>query len=142
MKCLTVRQPWVHAIAHLGKDVENRPRRLGYRGELAVHAAGRWDGIDAMTTVARIARVHTKDIRVTDRHMSAVLVVADLVDCCDCDGSCSPWAFPDRFHLRLANVRVLAEPVPAVGRLGLWNLPGQVETAVRAQLPTTAKETP
>lgn len=27
MKALTIRQPWVHAILHEGKDIENRSRR-------------------------------------------------------------------------------------------------------------------
>lgn len=40
MRILTVRQPWAHAIVHLGKDVENRTRNIAgdYRGPVAIHA--------------------------------------------------------------------------------------------------------
>lgn len=36
---ISVRQPWAHAIVHLGKDIENRSRRLGHRGLTLVHAS-------------------------------------------------------------------------------------------------------
>lgn len=49
MKLLTIRQPWAHAIMHLGKSIENRSRKDGrmpplckYRGELWIHAACLW----------------------------------------------------------------------------------------------------
>lgn len=41
---------------------------------------------------------------------------------------------PGRWAWLLANVRPLAEPVPARGAQGLWNLPADVEVAVTAQL--------
>jgi hypothetical protein len=41
VKVLTIRQPWAHAILHLGKDVENRSWRTRYRGLLLIHAAAR-----------------------------------------------------------------------------------------------------
>lgn len=41
MRILTVRQPWVWAIIHGGKDVENRVRNIAgsYRGPVAIHVA-------------------------------------------------------------------------------------------------------
>lgn len=36
---LSVRQPWAHAIVHLGKDIENRTRRFGHRGPTLIHAS-------------------------------------------------------------------------------------------------------
>jgi hypothetical protein len=39
MKALTIKQPWVHAILHEGKDVENRSWTRKFRGWLAIHAA-------------------------------------------------------------------------------------------------------
>ena len=47
---------------------------------------------------------------------------------------CSPWAIPGQWHIELADVRPLPEPVPAKGALGLWRLPEDVEKAVREQL--------
>jgi hypothetical protein len=39
MKALSIKQPWVHAILHEGKDIENRSWRRDFRGWLALHAA-------------------------------------------------------------------------------------------------------
>lgn len=36
---LSVRQPWAHAIVHLGKDLENRSARYGHRGLTLIHAS-------------------------------------------------------------------------------------------------------
>ncbi len=41
VKTLTIRQPWAHAILHLGKAVENRSWWTHYRGLLLIHAAAR-----------------------------------------------------------------------------------------------------
>jgi hypothetical protein len=49
-------------------------------------------------------------------------------------GPCSPWAADRQYHIELANVRPLAEPVPCRGALKLWPLPEDVEKAVREQL--------
>ena len=35
MRALTVRQPWAHAIAFWGKDVENRTWATHYQGDRA-----------------------------------------------------------------------------------------------------------
>lgn len=39
LRALSIRQPWAHAIVHLGKDIENRTRRFGHRGWTLVHAS-------------------------------------------------------------------------------------------------------
>lgn len=41
MRALSIRQPWVHAILHLGKTVENRDAWSGsnFLGEFLIHAA-------------------------------------------------------------------------------------------------------
>lgn len=39
IRALSIRQPWAHAILHLGKDVENRGRRSGHRGLTLIHAS-------------------------------------------------------------------------------------------------------
>ena len=49
-------------------------------------------------------------------------------------GLCVPWAAWGQYHIELADVRPLPEPVPCRGMLGLWRLPDDVDAAVRAQL--------
>jgi hypothetical protein len=39
MKALSIKQPWVHAILHEGKDIENRSWQRSFRGWLALHAS-------------------------------------------------------------------------------------------------------
>ncbi len=40
MKALSLRQPWAHAVIHLGKRIENRDwRGCSYRGEILIHAS-------------------------------------------------------------------------------------------------------
>src|ERR1017187_9047245 len=41
IRTLSIRQPWAHAILHLGKDVENRSWSTPYRGSILIHASGR-----------------------------------------------------------------------------------------------------
>ena len=140
MRAVTIRQPWAYAIAHLGKNVENRTLAFAhrYRGEVAIHAGQGWSPLGAETI---------KDLPVReDMPRGAVVAVATVTEIhesgvgCKPPAGCSPWAMHrdvngDRcLHLVLENVRVLATPVPVSGRLGLWSLPAEVETAVLEQL--------
>ncbi|MET7669386.1 hypothetical protein [Micromonospora luteifusca] len=42
LRAITVKQPWAWAIAHGGKNIENRSRDITYRGRLAIHADKAW----------------------------------------------------------------------------------------------------
>ncbi|MFC4006545.1 hypothetical protein ACFOY2_04890 [Nonomuraea purpurea] len=138
MKALTVRQPWAFAIAQLGKNVENRTWSTTHRGPLAIHAGAGWAGEEAQCDVAFRARRGYGSVLPARQQKSAVVAVVDVVGVCRmldggaCD--CGPWAIRGQSHWRLANVRPLAQPVSCNGRLSLWDLPADVETAVRMQL--------
>ena len=137
MKALSVRQPWAWAIAHGRKDVENRTWPTQWHGRLAIHASARWDEDGAWDWRVMEAALSEEPVQRDDRFvLSAVIAVADLVDVAR--GVNSLWAEPGQFHWRLANVRPLAEPMPCKGRLGLWDLPDDVEAAVVAHLAATA----
>lgn len=137
MKALTVRPPWSDAIAHGGKTVENRGRQTHYRGLLAIHAGKRFDW-DAEYPPGEMRKWCAPE----DLPLGAIVAVADLTGChsssttCGPDGIglCSPWGRWDAWHWQLSNVRPLADPVPCRGALGLWTVPDEVESAVRAQL--------
>lgn len=146
MKALSVRPPWSAAIAHFGKRVENRSWYTRHRGPLAVHATVKLDGggDHLFTHVARVAGQPVERVRDLSQVRSAIIAVARLTAVCSASlavepGSslrcpCGPWAVAGQRHFLLADVRALAEPVPATGTLGLWELPDDVEAAVRAQL--------
>ena len=114
---LTVRQPWAWAIAHAGKDVENRTWRTGYRGPVAIHA-GRARPDEQ--TVA-LVELLTGRISLPPLAYGAVIAVATLADITRNSGS--QWAEPGAWHWHLTNVRPLAEPLPATGRHRLWPTP-------------------
>lgn len=127
-----MRQPWAWAIAVGGKDVENRSRSTSYRGPLAIHA-----GTATSQRGNHDARVRTAWATYRYHHgypdlvRGAILAVADLADCHPDTGCCRPWGESEYreaggrtrttiYHLRLDDVRALDEPIPYVGRLGLW----------------------
>lgn len=136
MKTLTIRQPWAWAVAKGYKTIENRGWATPHRGETAIHSAKKFDDQpeDALRMVRDILRATGIPYPKTFHDAGPlagtglVLAVADLVDVCVasfhtstvvCD--CAPWAIPGQAHWQLANARLLDEPVPATGRLGLWD---------------------
>ncbi len=132
VKALTIKQPWAWAIATGHKLIENRTWPTGYRGPLAIHSGQSVDS-DAIPMVRQLLidlgvlgeneKVDQRDLLVT----GAVLAVGEMVGVCSasvngihCD--CGPWAAPGQHHWQITNVRTLAKPVPARGRLGLWDV--------------------
>lgn len=149
MKALTVQQPWAWAI-FAGKTVENRTQLWKYRGPLAIHAGARWSehGLRSPLVHAAFAgSEHDSRERWTALEsdmkrrlvLGAIIGVVDLVDCHRACGCCKPWGEPgisyaalgERHprkvtHLVLENPRLLAEPIPCSGALGLWTPPVDV----------------
>lgn len=143
MKALTICQPYAHMIiVTKEKRVENRSWPTQHRGELLIHAGksrawlGR-GGIDIVETFIGPAnkRVSTSDIDGRELAFGAVIGIAKLIDCLHIDGikagfydEMYPWL---RGHSHASgpwcwvldhNVIQFADPVPMVGRLGLFNV--------------------
>lgn len=115
MKALSIKQPWASMIADGEKTIETRTWPTRYRGELALCASATPRGQGPTRAVLAVANL------VSCRPM----VEADEGRAC-CD------IYPGAFSWVLANVRRLAEPVPIKGQLGVFELPSEVEAAVRA----------
>lgn len=132
---LTLLNPWAHLVAHYGKNVENRtwmPHDGVWR--LLIHAGKGWDRAAETDIFLRVGDLDGVQ-------PSAILAVADLAHACRASRyretvvcECGEWAQPGQCHWRLANVRPLAEPVPAVGRQGLWRPSPEVLAAVERVL--------
>lgn len=139
MKALTVRQPWAQAIASGAKLVENRTALWTYRGPLAIHAGTGWS--DRGAADDRVAAWHGDrlGIAVPCHPMpleelfptGVVVAVCRLVDVHPDGGCCRPWgesAYAEAggrvrtvvTHLVLEDVERIEVPVPARGRVGLW----------------------
>jgi hypothetical protein len=115
-KALTIRQPWAHAVVHLGKDVENRSWRANYRGPVLIHASAHPVSNPHVLLAEHMA--HPPSQAVLDRLPTGCVVgVADLLDYVR--DSESKWAIKGQWHWLLRNVRPI-RPVPCTGRLGLW----------------------
>jgi hypothetical protein len=121
VKALTVKQPWASLILAGYKDVENRTRPTKHRGPLAIHVSKR----PARNAFELLPSPHLFPWSVALLAMSPkvgqfgnVFGTVDVVDCIQ--DSDSRWALDGHWHWILENPQVLDEPVPATGRLGLW----------------------
>ena len=118
MKALTLHAPWAHAVAWLGKDIENRSWRppasvIGTR--IAIHAGATATDAEYFE-LARIARTNDFD-GVWRGALVATAIIGEPVTSSD-----SPW-FSGPIGWPLIDVRRLDVPIPMKGRLGLWTLP-------------------
>lgn len=148
MKALSLWQPWASLVALGGKRVETRSWRTHYRGPLLIHATARSRrDILSGTFVEEAAQVlGVADFAPLPR--SAVLAIADLVDCVQIGvGSvgcpaCAAWAphetrcakrehlfgdyTPGRWAWVLRNVRPVRDPILCPGGQRLWTPPPDV----------------
>lgn len=135
MKALSIRQPWVHAILHFGKRIENRDWRAAPRSMLGkvflihaakgctvdehndaadfmrdVYAARPWEGSTTLPAINKLPR-------------GALVARARLVDFVYPGGSCdSPW-YTGALGLVLDDVETLPAPIPFKGALGFFDVP-------------------
>jgi hypothetical protein len=146
IRAITIRQPFASSISVGAKTVENRGRRVSWRGELAIHAGltvDAWAYGDE-----RVQEALGETLPALALPTGAVIAVAELVDCHPAEQPagrldptcCQPWGEKRHgggpaFHLILANIWALDVPVPCRGSLPIgWTVPAEVEEQVRAQL--------
>ncbi|MFJ3772468.1 hypothetical protein ACIPX0_12310 [Streptomyces sp. NPDC090075] len=118
-RALTVRQPWAALIAAGLKPVENRSWALprSFAGPLLIHAGAKDDREGWLTPGVREA---LEGASVPVHVYGAVIAVAGRVTCHRDEGCCAQWGEHGAFHWVLEDVRRLATPISATGRLGLW----------------------
>lgn len=155
MKALTVQQPWAWAIFN-GKDTENRSQLWNYRGPLAIHTgvrvapAGMADQRVLQAAATQILGAVTQEqdsvlraLRST-LEFGVILGVVEVVDTHPAAGCCQPWgeneyvehggrSRRDVVHIVLERPRLLPEPIPCRGALGLWNLPADIAAECRQE---------
>lgn len=130
MKALTIRQPWPWLILHGGKCIENRTWPTRYRGPLAIHAAASMTRAEWYAALMFIRERGIKppievgyEIPMRDElELGAIIGTVEVVDCVT--ASPSPW-FTGPYGLVLRNPVALTRPIPAKGKLGLWNWEGE-----------------
>jgi hypothetical protein len=113
---LSIRQPWAHAILHLGKDVENRPWRTHYRGRILIQAGLKAEREEALKLKLKPDELPT----------GAIVGSVVIVDCVR--NSKSEWAISGQWHWILKNPRHLAKAIPFKGALGFIRVPPRLLT--------------
>lgn len=159
MKALTLTAAWAWAVAHAGKDVENRKTRcpsiLGKR--IAIHAGAmpatvaefKRRGDDHRAIWQLVGRMAGQGLMGPD--YGAVVAVATVIGWVDGRdntlthstqhageavfhaGSGSRW-FQGPFGWLLHDVHTLAEPIPVRGRQGLWDVHPEIEAEIMRQM--------
>ncbi len=121
MKCISLWQPWASHIAFGNKKIETRSWSTGYRGPLLIHAAKRTD--------------ECSDSQKQALPFGAIVCLVDLVDCRrteDLRDSISEQEHDlgnygdGRFGWVMANVRMLATPLPYKGAQGFFDVPDEL----------------
>jgi hypothetical protein len=149
-------QPWATLVAIGQNSIETRSWSTRYRGPFAIHSAKGFPadarelcGISPYREV--LARAGYRDA--TELPRGEIIAVATLVDVMKFNRStlkdirtrAARGQFPPheadfgdfsagRYGWVLENVVQLKKPVPAKGMLGLWELPAEVEAAVRSRV--------
>ena len=145
MKAISLWQPWASAIALGLKRHETRGWTTRHRGPIAIHAAKRWTP-DERDWAAHFARI-LGEPRLADPPRGAIVAVANLVDVIEAElleDAVDPVDLmlgnygPGRFGWRLEDVVALAEPVPCVGRQGMFDIDDAMVGAVQAGSATSA----
>lgn len=117
-RALTIKEPWVSSILYHGKNIENRSWKIpqGYLNEpIAIHTAKQQstEGLDFIKGLG---------ISLGDSlplgHIVAIVKFTE----CSFEGSQSPWGMKDHYHWKIEVSRILKNPIPATGKLGLWSL--------------------
>jgi hypothetical protein len=131
MKALTLHQPWAYAVAHLGKDIENRTWKppVALTGQrVAVHAAKQWDyqrvwDIVGRWGTARLIDLDLMDFAQIEAQRGHIVATARFVGVLYT--SDSPW-WIGPIGWQFTDVITLAQPVACKGSQGLWTVPADV----------------
>ena len=158
MKILSLWQPWATLIAAGAKHIETRNWATHYRGELAIHAAKKWDGELQFTCLTEPFRTALREAGYPHANcyglpFGFIVAMATLIDCCSTVDMIPDPAYPCAFRkyptLDTPNERAfgnyepgqwawvfgkimpLRQPISYKGGQGLRNLDPEVERRVR-----------
>jgi hypothetical protein len=122
-RALSIRQPWAHAILHLGKDVENRKWRTHFRGPILIQVS------------LKIEREEALKLKLDPDNLPTGVIVGsvEIVDCVR--NSRSKWANARHWHWLLENPRALMKPILFKGALGFPRVPGRLLKNARFRTP-------
>ncbi len=143
MMALTLRQPWAHAVVHLGKSLENRRWNTHFRGTFLIHAAkgmtlGEYeDAVDFCdgalgrtkqgTSLTRTGELPGPKALPFGGIVGRARLVGVLPPCASIGAPLCPhpWHMHEQYGFLLSNIEPLPF-VPCKGALGFWPVPADV----------------
>lgn len=133
MKCLSLWQPWATLMAINAKHFETRSWSTSFRGQLAIHAAKKWNKeLSELCGTEHFAHALSPPGRPTyDLPFGAIVGIVDVVDCVMITKDNTPdypeRAFgdytPGRFMWETQLVCRFIKPIPFNGAQGLFEVP-------------------
>lgn len=126
MKALSIKEPFATLIKDGVKKYETRSWKTNYRGEIYIHSSLTKSRSENASTSIKYLK--------TKPNPGYVLCKCRLVDCIpmteefinhiknETNESDYGRYSTDRFAWELELIEVLKEPIPAKGKLGIWNL--------------------
>src|SRR5579871_1604867 len=128
MKCLTVHQPWAHAIVTGMKTIENRTWPTNYRGPLLIHAGKSRERMRE-TVYPDGSRVPSASSLV----FGAILGKCTLIDCVKYEKvKGDVWSEPGWCWV-LKDAEEFEKPIPYKGEMGLFDVPESVLCEVKKE---------
>lgn len=105
-RVLTVREPWASLIVSDQKPVENRPRKLGYKGPLLIHA-GAWISKGYYNDAVKCIRLRVGGQVIVPTYEECLFTAGRIIGGCtltDCTPEhASDWYMPGNYALALAD---------------------------------------
>lgn len=152
MKCISLHQPWAQLMAEGVKKIETRHWATSYRGLLAIHAAKLWEANNADTLnldpfkIAFGIAKHDDPFTWAEKFLvfGAIVCVVRLVNVVPTElGAMQDWQSEipfgnfsrGRFGWVTSDLVKLKNPIPVVGRQGLWVLDDETVDQIAIQLP-------
>lgn len=120
MKAISIMQPWATLIVQGTKDIENRSRRMNYRGPLLIHASKNWsqNGYDF------ISGRMDEYVSWKNHHVfGAIIGMVDMVDCVDQSESkwfLGPWGYV------FENAKKFKKPIHWRGQVTIFDVPDRI----------------
>lgn len=124
---ITLWQPWATWIALGWKRIETRTHdHFAWLADrrIAIHAGKKWDESYRELAGPFLSAANLDATPELAKARGAILALAVIEECCWLGAGDSAAALcpcgPERFGLRIGDMSVFAEPIPAKGRQGAW----------------------
>jgi hypothetical protein len=140
MRAITIYQPWATCIARFGKNIENRtwnPPASLMGKRIAIHAGKKFD----LNVFWRLRAAGLIPPNMTERDFPRGCVVATAKISGVVSDSDSPW-FLGPLAWTLTDIREISPAIPAVGKMGIWELGFDPDQERPEAVPTVQSDSP